>query len=333
MKGMFSLSSSLYTGITISPTLPLKVFDSTIRPILAYGSEVWSVEYFKLLLKPNLIDKAPFEMINNKYCKYISGMPRRASNFAIKAELGRAPIFSFICTQALRYWHKLIKVNTNRILRSAYESELEIHNAGGTSWATFVAKLLDLIGHDSSLQSPKSDHIKQHNYSTSCKVKKEIPDLYFQFHVASIGQHSKLRTYNKFKEGIGREKYLDIEDLPQSNRKLFCAFRISCHDLEIERGRYSTPPKTPEERICKICQLQPETEEHFVIFCPHYKELRLELFKSVVRHDRDVCNIPNSDKFVYLMSHDNTEVIKAIMIFLSNAYKCRALKLRGQQPV
>ena len=145
--------------------------------------------------------------------------------------------------------------------------------------------------------------------------------------------HSKLRTYNKFKKGIGREKYLDIEDVPQSNRKLFCAFRISCHDLEIERGRYSTPPKPPDERICKICQLQPETEEHFVIFCPHYREIRLELFKSVVRHDRNVCNIPNtcSDKFVYLMNHENTEVIKAIMIFLSNAYKCRALKLRGQQ--
>ncbi len=54
------------------------------------------------------------------------------------------------------------------------------------------------------------------------------------------------------------------------NRKLFCAFRISCHDLEIERGRYDTPPKLPEERICKLCQLQPETEEHFMLFCPRF---------------------------------------------------------------
>ncbi len=37
---------------------------------------------------------------------------------------------------------------------SAYESEIEIHNAEGTSWATFVAKLLEIIGHDSSLHTP-----------------------------------------------------------------------------------------------------------------------------------------------------------------------------------
>ncbi len=36
MKGIFSLCSSLYTGLTITPSLPLKVFDCTIRPILAY---------------------------------------------------------------------------------------------------------------------------------------------------------------------------------------------------------------------------------------------------------------------------------------------------------
>ncbi len=41
MKGMFSLWSSLHTGITVKPQLPLHIFDSTIRPILTYGSEVW----------------------------------------------------------------------------------------------------------------------------------------------------------------------------------------------------------------------------------------------------------------------------------------------------
>ncbi len=128
---MFSLFSSLYTAITISPTLPLKIFDSTIRPILAYGCEVWPEEFLKLLLKPKLIEKAPFEMVNNKLYKYISGMQRIISNFAIKAELGGTHILTFIYTQTIRYWHKLMKLDTNRILSSAYksESELEIHNA------------------------------------------------------------------------------------------------------------------------------------------------------------------------------------------------------------
>ncbi len=92
MKGMFPLCSSLYTGLTNTSSLPLKLFDSTIRHILAYGQEVWSAEFLKLISKPNLVDKAPFEMVKNRFCKYIAGMSRRASNFAIKAELGRDPI-------------------------------------------------------------------------------------------------------------------------------------------------------------------------------------------------------------------------------------------------
>ena len=46
-KAMFSLSQSLYTGITFNPDLPLKIFDHTIRPILTYGSEVWCFSIYQ----------------------------------------------------------------------------------------------------------------------------------------------------------------------------------------------------------------------------------------------------------------------------------------------
>ncbi len=73
----------------------------------------------------------------------------------------------------------LIKLDFNRIL-SIYESELEIHNAGGTSWATFAAKLLEIIGHDSSLHIPKQDIIKQ-TTSMKSEVNKEIAESYSQY--------------------------------------------------------------------------------------------------------------------------------------------------------
>ncbi len=115
-------------------------------------------------------------------------------------------------------WHP-IQLDSNRILRSAYESELEIHNAGGTSWATFVAKLLELIDHDSCLHTPKQDIINQ---STSMKseVNTEIAELYFQYNYKSISEHNKLRTYVNFKTSVGREKYLDLEDFHRKKRNL-----------------------------------------------------------------------------------------------------------------
>ncbi len=60
----------------------------------------------------------------------------------------------------------------------------------------------------------------------------------------------------KFKEKAEAERYLNMSDLPLKSRNPFCAFTISCHDFEIERGRYSRRPKSPEKRMCNICNIQ-----------------------------------------------------------------------------
>ncbi len=49
--------------------------------------------------------------------------------------------------------------------------------------------------------------------------------------------------------------------------------------------------------------------------------------------DRNVYSIPHFDRFIYLMNNDNVEIIKAVMDFLSSAYRNRALILRGQLPL
>ncbi len=63
------------------------------------------------------------------------------------------------------------------------------------------------------------------------------------------------------------------------------------------------------------------------LFCPRYRFLRLELFKL---QDKTVYSIPHCDRFVYLLNNNNVEIIKAVMDFLSSAYRNRALILRGQ---
>ncbi len=225
MKGMFSLCSSLYTDLTITPRLPLKVFDSTIRPML-YGLEVWSGEFLKLISKPNLVDKARFGRVNNIFCKYIAGMLHRASHFTIEAELGRQPILSFICSQAFRYWRKLISLNSSReILKGAYESELEIHKCGDTSWVTFIAKLLDSINSDHFLNTTNNVVTKVQIGRLSDKLKTQLSQDYFQYNFQNIGEHSKLRRYVKFKLNSKRQDYLDMEDISLKHRKLFCSFR------------------------------------------------------------------------------------------------------------
>ena len=58
------------------------------------------------------------------------------------------------------------------------------------------------------------------------------------------------RTYKLFKRKFEFENYLDI--LPdRKQRKALTAFRISAHNLKIERGRYSE--QRLEDRLCNIC--------------------------------------------------------------------------------
>ena len=71
-------------------------------------------------------------------------------------------------------------------------------------------------------------------------------------------------------------------------------FRLSSHELHIERGRYENVPR--DERFCKCCNMsQIESEYHFLLVCSLYTELRRKFFKSYF------CHWPNLNKFDLLM--------------------------------
>jgi hypothetical protein len=71
---------------------------------------------------------------------------------------------------------------------------------------------------------------------------------------------NKLRTYRLFKNNFAFESYLDLDHF---NRNILIRFRISAHNLEIEKGRHQNIPLN--ERICKLCKLEIEDEIHFLL--------------------------------------------------------------------
>ncbi len=119
------------------------------------------------------------------------------------------------------------------------------------------------------------------------------------------------------------ENYLKVDNVPQSWRKLYCNIRISCHDLEIERGRYCRPRKPPEERICQVCKLESETEQHFILACPAYTQHRKVLFKEIRVKNPIIQNMSHAERFRYLLSSKDTFVIEKVMQFIFNAHKKR----------
>ena len=92
-KAVFSLKSKILYFDFSDMKLKLKLFDSLIRPIISYVSEIWISDFTQKELKS---ENLPFEKIHNRLCKYLLGVHKKSSNFASRGELGRLPILSFI---------------------------------------------------------------------------------------------------------------------------------------------------------------------------------------------------------------------------------------------
>ena len=82
-----------------------------IRPILCYGSELWSAFDGNKKVFQNTDDIATFldsldiEKVHIKFCKLLLGFNKRAVNQPVKGELGLFPIGISCMLQALKYWY------------------------------------------------------------------------------------------------------------------------------------------------------------------------------------------------------------------------------------
>jgi len=103
------------------------------------------------------------------------------------------------------------------------------------------------------------------------QIIQRITDIYQQSWYFRINNLSKFQSYSLFKHSYTREPYLDYITT-KKYRKALTKLRVSSHSLHIETGRYINTPRTL--RTCTNCNMnQPETEYHFILTCPKFKEM------------------------------------------------------------
>ena len=94
-------------------------------------------------------------------------------------------------------------------------------------------------------------------------------------------------------------------------------FRLSNHALMIEKGRHLNIDKN--ERTCKFCKNKIENEEHFLIKCPLYCVERIYLESVCSKNCIRYGTLTEEQKFIFIMSNENEEIIKALGKFISNS--------------
>ena len=120
---------------------------------------------------------------------------------------------------------------------------------------------------------------------------------------------SKLCTYALVKKYFCVEPYI----LHIRENHLITAmtrYRMSSHDLNIERGRFNNPITPKNQRICTRCELNEIDDEiHLLLHCSAINNVREILFDSVAA----IINIQTTNEmFLRIMTTRDITVVKSL---------------------
>ena len=113
------------------PSDAFKLFDTMVKPIATYGSEIWGYTYSE-----------DIEKVQTKFCKQYIGLNQKTpDNFAL-GECGRLPLAVSYMTQTVKYWVKLTQMTNDRYPRQCYLMLRVLTEADKITWATHVKKIV-----------------------------------------------------------------------------------------------------------------------------------------------------------------------------------------------
>ncbi len=102
---------------------------------------------------------------------------------------------------------------------------------------------------------------------------------------------------------------------------MLCQLKCGILPLTIETGRYGTKPLPPEDRICLLCNSEPETELHFLFHCNLYHQQRQTFYTFVNSIYPQFTNLNVSSKLDLIMN--NPKVTKCTAQFIVTCYDVR----------
>ena len=149
-------------------------------------------------------------------------------------------------------------------------------------------------------------------------IKRTPLSKYTTFWQHNLNNSSKLHVsfYSTFKNEYKLVDYLiAIKNQPQ--RTTLSKFRISCHKLRIECGRYQNI--TREERICEFCESgEIEDEYHFVLSCKNNAQIRNIFIEKIQRNF--ALNLECHDDVLFFMSSSDSILQNEFSKFIHSCF-------------
>ncbi len=285
-----------------------KLYDTCVQPIMDYCGAVWGFKDF---------DKC--NVMQNRALRAFLGLHRFAPVLAVQGDTAWTPPVIRRHADMIRLWHRIVSMPGYRLPHKIYNWERSINKK---NWYTDLVHVFSAIGKPDIIDTPDPDMI-----NIKSLVKEGI-DCLLARHIRQwendVQAAPKLRTYILCKNNWQCENYLNVK-LTRQQLSLMAQLRCGILPLRIETGRYGPKPLKPEERICQLCNKDPETEIHFLFSCDKYADLREQFFNEISNMHNDFMSYDVNEKFKLIMT-DGT-IIKKTAAFINECYTRRSAML------
>ncbi len=151
-----------------------------------------------------------------------------------------------------------------RLPRRAYEWEIRRKERNWSTYTEELLKELDLGEHW------ERQEVRERKKEWNEKIRRRIQTREEAHWWMKVEESAKLRTYRTVKNKLIWEEYLKIDD--EKGRKEMAKIRSGTNELRIETGRYEDLRE--EERQCWFGCDEIEDEEHFLMKCNMYDDIR-----------------------------------------------------------
>lgn len=276
-------------GARANAHVTLRLFEAVVIPNLTFGCEVWGpwilhiagaashdtwIHGFHEHPTQNVVDQ-----VRMSFARTLLGLTSSTPVWNILRELGWYPLQVYVARQLVRFMNRLWDMPAATLARRAMLESWHSYFDGCTDgWCARVHTFLTAAGIPACTYLQEDQRIPIYD---DRQVLTMLRQLCHQVYL-SPGLPSKLAGYHTDfamplhdrADRFGWQRALHF-DLPVSLQKLklLTRFRLSCHHLAVETGRWVHVDI--DHRTCQLCGLGAVQDEHHVMFaCPALQPAR-----------------------------------------------------------
>jgi len=167
----------------------MQLFDSMVKPILTFSSEIWGFENLKII-----------ERVQLMFCKYILKLNRTTPNIMVYGELGCYPLEIDIKVKMIKFWGKLVLSENSTLSGKMYNMlyNMRMHRGITTKWLDSIKSTLEECGMGGIWITQQFRNIDHLGHS----VKQRLRDQFIQGWRRDMRDSAKTLTYKNIKADL-----------------------------------------------------------------------------------------------------------------------------------